>query len=106
MPQLNQQRNEPFLRQLAEALSFWTWDSEIERELTLLGLYNVVLVADFRVQNVFDLVVNLLGFGLLNKNITIMGLQEWKWNFANPKFLVLKWKAELDVRLNRPKASC
>jgi len=51
--------------------------------LTLLRLYQVVLQANLSVQDVLDLCINLLGFRLLNKNITVMGLEQGKRNLAN-----------------------
>jgi hypothetical protein len=100
MPPINQAIKRPWSRDTAEESTFEGPDSKIELVLTLLRLYYLVLVPDFRVENVFYLLVDLLGFRLLNKNITLMGLQERKWDFANPEFLVLKWKAVLDLRKN------
>lgn len=45
-----------------------------------------------QIQNVFNLVVDLLGFRLLNKNVAIVGLQQLKGNVANSEFFVLQSK--------------
>jgi hypothetical protein len=43
----------------------------------------------FCIHDTLDLSIDLLGFGLLNKNITVMGLQQLKRHLANTQFFVL-----------------
>ena len=45
------------------------------RVLTCLLRYKAILVVYFRIEYVLDLPVDLLGFTLFNKNITIVGRQ-------------------------------
>jgi hypothetical protein len=52
----------------------------------------VVLVRGLQVQYVFNLIVDLLGFRLLNKNVAIVGLQQLKGYVANSEFFVLQAK--------------
>lgn len=51
--------------------------------LTLFRRKKVVLVTGFEVQNVLNLVINLLGFRLFNKNVAIVRLQKREGNLAN-----------------------
>lgn len=53
----------------------------------------VVLIGYLDVQNVLNLVVNLLGFRLLHKNVAIVRLQKRERNLANLELLVLQMKS-------------
>lgn len=56
----------------------------------------VVLIGYLDVQDVLNLVVNLLGFRLLHKNVAIVRLQKRERNLANLKLLVLQMKSQQD----------
>jgi hypothetical protein len=57
----------------------------------------VALVLSLQVQDMFNLVVDLLGFRLLNKNVAIVRLQQLKGHVANSEFFVLQVKAGSEV---------
>ena len=54
-------------------------------------------MVNLEVQNLFYLMIDLLGFGLFDKNVTIMGLYERKWDLAYSQLIVLKMKKRSDV---------
>jgi hypothetical protein len=55
------------------------------------------------VQNLFNLMIDLLGFGLFDKNVTIMGLNKRKWHLAYSQLIVLQIKKWLCVSQNSVK---
>jgi len=57
------------------------------------------------VENLFDLMIDLLGFGLFDKNVAIMGLNKRKWHLAYSQLIVLDMKKQSDVSQNRAKTA-
>jgi len=64
----------------------------ISKVLTGLGRKQVVLVRSLHIQHLLDLVVDLLGFRLLNKNVAVVGLQKLERDLADPQFFILQAK--------------
>jgi len=75
---------------------FWPWKRPQGRQLTGMRRIQVVLIGYLDVQDVLNLVVNLLGFRLLHKNVAIVRLQKRERNLANLKLLVLQMKSQQD----------
>lgn len=71
--------------------------------LTWLRLHEGILLVNLCIEYVFNLPVDLLGFVLLNKNITIVGCQKRKRDLAYPQFFVLNQEERWDSRYYRPK---
>lgn len=49
------------------------------------------------VENLIYLMIDLLGFGLFDKNVAMMGLNKRKWHFADSQLVVLQPKKQSDV---------
>ena len=60
---------------------------------------------NLEVQNLFYLMIDLLGFGLLDKNVAIMGLNKLKWRLAYSQLIVLELNKRLDVSKIRVKTA-
>ena len=49
------------------------------------------------VENLIYLMIDLLGFGLFDENVAMMGLNKRKWHFADSQLVVLQPEKQSDV---------